>query len=609
MSAYKIEAAKSTGQALSFAAVRGDNRTQIVRFAVRRYDGGIDLSSLAWTIHMINAEGNTDFSTPYGEVVVTDSQIKVDWLVRGVATAVVGKTQFSLKGTGQDSSGQALIWRSAPYILDVQDTPDVQEPSDEQEEQLSELDRLILYVDGELDNIIAAGEAARSAAEAAQSAANGINNIKVAANTLEAGSQATVQISDGVGGVKVITYGIPRGDTGETGPQGPKGDTGETGLQGPKGDPGETGPQGSKGDPGETGPQGPKGDPGETGPQGPKGDTGETGPQGPKGDPGETGPQGPKGDAGEPGPQGPQGPKGEPGADGVQINDAAINTADAWSSQQIVDTLCPAFEETGAVVQCYPVANYPLGVTVSWEPHQEGEGDPSPENVRPISGRESVSVTLSGGEGEENTHTLALPSTVYGGELDAVTGAGMETWRYMELDGTYGGSLGNIDVSDTIQQFNLTITDPQTDARLPCMCNILPQTVDVISGNALGIYHHSKSTFVLGFPRAPLREYGFIDGNAETYMTAFKAYLAAQAAAGTPVTIAYALATPTQFQATGNAPIPALPGVNTVYSDADSVTVTGRADPSLIFMTQEDFAEITEDEIDGLWDSASGTGA
>ena len=537
MSAYKIEAAKSTGQALSFAAVRGDNRTQIVRFAVRRYDGGIDLSSLAWTIHMINAEGNTDFSTPYGEVVVTDSQIKVDWLVRGVATAVVGKTQFSLKGTGQDSSGQALIWRSAPYILDVQDTPDVQEPSEEQEEQLSELDRLILYVDGELDNIIAAGEAARTAAEAAQSAANGINNIKVAANTLEAGSQATVEISDGAGEAKVITYGIPKGDTGETGPQGPKGDPGETG------------------------------------------------------------------------PQGPQGPQGEPGADGVQINDAAINTADAWSSQQIVDALCPAFEETGAVVQCYPVANYPLGVTARWEPHQEGEGDPSPENVRPISGRESVSVTLSGGEGEENTHTLALPSTVYGGELDAATGAGVETWRYIELDGTYGGSLGNIDVSDTIQQFNLTITDPQTDAKLPCMCNILPQTENAISGNTLGIYHYSKSTFVFGFPRAPLREYGFIDGNTETYITALKAYLAAQAEAGTPVTIAYALATPTQFQATGNAPIPALPGVNTVYSDADSVTVTGRADPSLIFMTQEDFAEITEDEIDDLWDSASGTGA
>lgn len=212
----------------------GDNRTQIVRFAVRRYDGGIDLSSLAWTIHVVNAEGNTDFSTPYGEVVVTDSQIKVDWLVRGVATAVVGKTQFSLKGTGQDSNGQALIWRSAPYILDVQDTPDVQEPSEEQEEQLSELDRLILYVDGELDNIIAAGEAARTAAEAAQSAANGINNIKVAANTLEAGSQATVKISDGADGAKVITYGIPKGDAGEAGPQGPAG--GVTSVNGKTGE-------------------------------------------------------------------------------------------------------------------------------------------------------------------------------------------------------------------------------------------------------------------------------------------------------------------------------------------------------------------------------------
>jgi len=129
----------------------------------------------------------------------------------------------------------------------------------------------------------------------------------------------------------------PKGDPGETGPegpQGPKGDPGETGPagpQGPKGDPGETGPegpQGPKGDSGETGPagpQGPKGDPGETGPegpQGPKGDPGETGPagpQGPKGDPGETGPvgpQGPKGDPGETGPEGPQGPKGDPGETG-----------------------------------------------------------------------------------------------------------------------------------------------------------------------------------------------------------------------------------------------------------------------------------------------------
>lgn len=393
-------------------------------------------------------------------------------------------------------------------------------------------------------------ESAAQSAQEAQETADRLSGLGAEAETLEPGSQATVTVEDG----KII-YGIPRGDQGERGPQG------ETGPQGP---------QGPKGDTGDTGPAGPEG------PQGPQGERGE---QGPKGNTGETGPQGPKGDTGETGPQGPQGPQGEPGADGVQINDAAITAADAWSSQQIVDTLCPAFEETGNPVTCYPVANYPLGVSVSWEPHQEGEGDPSPENVRPISGRESVSVTLSGGEGEENTHTLALPSTVYGGELDAVTGAGMENWRYMELNGTESCSLGNVDASDTIQQFNLIIIDPKSDGGLPCVCNILPQTRAVIIGNALGVFHYSKEQFVLGFPRAPLREYGFVDGNTETYLTAFKAYLTAQYAAGTPVTIAYKLATPTQFQATGSAPIPALPGVNTVYSDADSVTVTGRADP------------------------------
>ena len=57
------------------------------------------------------------------------------------------------------------------------------------------------------------------------------------------------------------------------------------------------------------------------------------------------------------------------------------------------------------------------------------------------------------------------------------------------------------------------------------------------------------------------------------------AYLAAQYAAGTPVQIAYKLATPTPFTATGAQPLPALAGANTVLTDADSATVTGRADP------------------------------
>ena len=62
-------------------------------------------------------------------------------------------------------------------------------------------------------------------------------------------------------------------------------------------------------------------------------------------------------------------------------------------------------------------------------------------------------------------------------------------------------------------------------------------------------------------------------------VASLKAYIAAQNAAGTPVQIAYKLEKPVPFTATGAQPITALAGVNTVLTDADSATVTGRADP------------------------------
>lgn len=62
-------------------------------------------------------------------------------------------------------------------------------------------------------------------------------------------------------------------------------------------------------------------------------------------------------------------------------------------------------------------------------------------------------------------------------------------------------------------------------------------------------------------------------------VASLKAYIAAQNAAGTPVQIAYKLATPVPFTATGGAALSALDGVNTVITDADSVAVSGRADP------------------------------
>ena len=79
----------------------------------------------------------------------------------------------------------------------------------------------------------------------------------------------------------------------------------------------------------------------------------------------------------------------------ITPDDSAIGDA-PWSSKHIIDMLCPPLEESGNPVVCYPVAGYPLGVKASWEPAQEGSGTPSPENIRPIKGRASVTVERCG---------------------------------------------------------------------------------------------------------------------------------------------------------------------------------------------------------------------
>ena len=114
---------------------------------------------------------------------------------------------------------------------------------------------------------------------------------------------------------------------------------------------------------------------------------GEQGPQGPTGARGATGPQGEKGNTG---------PAGADGKDAPQIDDTTVTDSAPWSSKLIVDMLCPPISETGNPVQCYPVSGYPLGCKVSWEPTQEGSGIPSPENIRPIKGRDSVTVERCG---------------------------------------------------------------------------------------------------------------------------------------------------------------------------------------------------------------------
>lgn len=422
--------------------------------------------------------------------------------------------------------------------------------------------------------------------------------------------------------------------------------------------------------------------------------------KGEKGDKGDTGPVGPQGPQGETGPRGEQGPAGADGKNAPQIDDAAINTTSPWSSKQIVDTLCPPLEESGNPVVCYPVAGYPLGVTVSWEPTQAGSGTPSKDNIRPISGRDSVSVdrcgenllditpfktvtndgvtfeyvssggvkiqgtatkaadspvfsvrnlppgkyygfdsgtgisasivvTREGGRlwlnakkeftiligdvvhywylivssGETvnitlypyivpgptppttyspytgQTNTLTLPKTIYGGEVDAVAGEGQETRKLVTLDGTetwytWGVNANNPAVTGF---YTYDINDYATTNTAAICSHLSSDYVDVWGGRNSGIGFSATGQsryFIFSVRTAILADAS--DNSAA--VASLKAYLAAQYAAGTPVQVCYKLAETVPFTATGGGEIKALRGTNTLLTDADTLTVTGRED-------------------------------
>lgn len=58
-------------------------------------------------------------------------------------------------------------------------------------------------------------------------------------------------------------------------------------------------------------------------------------------------------------------------------------------------------------------------------PVQSGSGDPSPTNIRPISGWTSATITRTGADNQSDTYTITFPAeagTVYGGTLDVTNG-------------------------------------------------------------------------------------------------------------------------------------------------------------------------------------------
>ena len=177
------------------------------------------------------------------------------------------------------------------------------------------------------------------------------------------------------------------------------------------------------------------------------------------------------------------------------------------------------------------------------------------------------------------TNTLTLPDTVYGGEVDAVSGEGKDTWKFVILNGTESWNTWGLNANNPAVTGFYTYDINDYDAiNIKGICSHLaPSRADVWGGSnvGLGFATTGESRYLMFcVPTSSLP-----DISAGHEVASLKASLAAQYAAGTPVQICYRLAEPVPFTATGAQPIPALAGANTVLTDADSATVTGRADP------------------------------
>lgn len=177
------------------------------------------------------------------------------------------------------------------------------------------------------------------------------------------------------------------------------------------------------------------------------------------------------------------------------------------------------------------------------------------------------------------TTALTLPETVYGSEVDAVTGEEQETQKLVILNGTESWNSWGINAHNPAITgfYTYDINDYDAINSKGICSHLETPNQDVWGGRNAGIGFAtvgSSRYFMFSMMTSSLP-----DISAGHEVASLKAYLAAQNDAGTPVQIAYKLAEPIPFTATGAQPLPALAGVNTVLTDADSATVTGRADP------------------------------
>lgn len=174
-------------------------------------------------------------------------------------------------------------------------------------------------------------------------------------------------------------------------------------------------------------------------------------------------------------------------------------------------------------------------------------------------------------------YTLIFPKEVIGADVDVTTSTGKETWKLLTLDGTENWNTWGVNAYNSAVTGFYTYDINDYDAEnVKGICSNLPHSdADTWGGRNSGIGFATTGAgryFMYCLPTAILADTS--DNSAA--IASLKSFFAAQYAAGTPVQIAYKLATPAPFQATGGGAIPTVKGTNTLLTDADTIKATYR---------------------------------
>ena len=207
-------------------------------------------------------------------------------------------------------------------------------------------------------------------------------------------------------------------------------------------------------------------------------------------------------------------------------------------------------------------------LTVDIDPVQAGSGDPSPDNVRPITGWTGANIYVSPTteQTDATAYSVSFPDeagTVYGGTLDVTKGVLTVDRIGMTFNGTEEWTTGGSGSAGFFRYIYSAVKS---------------------GGAARGCSHFENKTITTG--TTTVGYYAYTSGTYNSVWLQFrpglsgvstaaqwKTWLADQATNGTPVTCWWKIQTPVTYQITPEE-VTVLAGQNYVWADCGNVSLT-----------------------------------